>query len=204
MMTTTTTAWSTSPGMCTIMPIILIISSYMRRPATQPPAPAASAAPDSPLPLAWASFHTVQLADQPRLPWNWQLQGKTTDGYTAVRQGKWWSSLQTANGERNLSHIGRIMETELGEQLHGEDRCLACEEGGWECWAYSRVGAQQVHKPGDTCARCRVRARPGGCSISKRAKPKPRRVLPAPPLRPLLPKGPQPPPPGARGMGLMV
>lgn len=119
-------------------------------------------------------YDNSQVADQPRLPWAWATQGKTSDVYTPVERGKWWSMHQkeldslTQSKRRDFGHIGRIMETELGEQFLGEERCSACQANGKECWVYSREGAQQVKRPGDTCARCRFAARSGGCSLSKR------------------------------------
>jgi hypothetical protein len=90
-----------------------------RSPPSPSPTPAPVPVPEpepalAPLPLAWADFQTAQLADQQCLPWNWLLHGKVTAEYTPVVPGKWWSSLP-ATSERNTSHIGRIMETELGE-----------------------------------------------------------------------------------------
>lgn len=76
----------------------------------------------------------------------------------------------SANKRRDFSHIGRIMETELGQELQGKERCSACQANSQECWIYSQRGAQQISRPGDTCARCRVAARPGGCSLSKRGQ----------------------------------
>lgn len=70
------------------------------------------------------------------------------------------------------------METELGEQLHGKDRCAACQSHDEECWVYSKKGSQQVSRPGDACARCGLVARAGGCSLSKRRK---RQQPPSPP-----------------------
>jgi hypothetical protein len=93
------------------------------------------------------------------------------------------------------------METELGEQLFGEGRCLACQSRDEECWVYSEKGIAQVSKAGSTCARCRVTARPGGCSLSKRRAPARKPLPPAPSLQPLF-KGLPPPPPGAGGLGI--
>ena len=71
---------------------------------------------------------------------------------------------------RQFSHIGRIMETELGVQLDAEHACTQCKQLGEECWVYSSNGRKQIRHPGDTCARCRVIARQGGCSVSSRRK----------------------------------
>jgi hypothetical protein len=171
-----------------------------RSSATPSPPPAPVPAPAA-VQNAYAAWATAQLADQPRLPWSWG-PGKVTTEYAPVVRGKWWSpgNLPASTSVRNTSHIGRIMETELGERLPAGRRCSACADGGEECWVYSVMGARQVRHPGDTCARCRVAARSGGCSISTR-KQVPRKGSPAPPpLRSLLPKGPPPPPPGASGV----
>lgn len=104
---------------------------------------------------------------------------------------------------RDFGHIGRIMETELGQQLLREERCSACRANGQECWVYSKKGVQQVSRPGDTCARCRVAARSGGCSLSKRKR---RDRLP-PLLGPRSLAAYKPfggPPPGAGGSGISV
>jgi hypothetical protein len=76
----------------------------------------------------WGFDHS-QIADQYRLPWIWSLRGKSKESYTPVAVCKWWShtaaelSAITPNKRRDISHIGRIMETELSEQLHGDKRC---------------------------------------------------------------------------------
>lgn len=109
------------------------------------------------------------------------------------------------NKRRDFGHIGRIMERELGQKLLGEERCLACQDNNEECWVYSQDGAQQVSRPGDTCARCRVTARPGGCSLSRRRR-KDKQPEPAPGLRsiaPYTPFGGSPPGPGG-GSGVAV
>jgi hypothetical protein len=101
---------------------------------------------------------------------------------------------------KDWGHIGRIMETELGERLQGDRRCAVCQERDEECWVYSEKGAQQVSRPGSTCARCRVAARAGGCSLSTR-RPSRRRSPPPPGPRSLAPGG---PPPGAGGGAVAV
>ena len=120
-----------------------------------------------------------------RLPWNWQPRGKTSEHYSPRLRGKWWffeeEELARASSKKraDYGHMGRIMETELGEQLFGEDRCNACKSNRQECWRYSQLGAQQVSRPGDACARCRYVARAGGCSLSKLSK---RKTKQRPPL----------------------
>ncbi len=83
------------------------------------------------------------------------------------------------------------METELGERLSGEDRCTACQDAGEECWVYSKRGSRQVSRPGGACTRCRVVARPGGCSNSKRKRkcPKDLSLADRPVYRALVPSG---------------
>ncbi|EEH06946.1 conserved hypothetical protein [Histoplasma capsulatum G186AR] len=169
-----------------------------------------------PPPSSSGSFSPLFFAEEgvPLEPINWQasqdgvgiwLMSKSSSTYQPQESGKWWSVSHeefqcfSPQKQRVWGHIGRIMETELGEQLLGEDRCAACQENGEECWAYSEKGRAQIAKPGDSCSRCRVAARKGGCSISKR-KPKDPRT--SPPSRPhqLLPKGPPPPPPGSSAL----
>ena len=41
---------------------------------------------------------------------------------------------------KDWGHIGRIMETELGERLLGDRRCTACQERDEECWVCSEKG----------------------------------------------------------------
>ncbi len=131
-------------------------------------------------PFSKTAFARAQVADQPRLPWAWRAHGKTNAEYTPVVSGKWWSrEEEELSGlgpakRRDFGHIGRIMETELGEMLVGRNRCTACQEADQECWVYSKMGSQQVSRPGDSCARCRVAARPGGCSHSKRKRKSPK------------------------------
>ena len=154
-------------------------------------------------------FDHAQVADQARLPWAWATRGKTDEQYTQAVAGKWWSvgeeelEAMPLNKRRDFGHIGRIMETELGQQLLGDKRCSACRANGQECWVYSPKGAQQVRRPGDTCARCRVAARAGGCSLSKRRRRD--RSPPAPGPRSLAAYKPfGGPPPGAGGSGIAV
>ncbi|KAL3424704.1 hypothetical protein PVAG01_03985 [Phlyctema vagabunda] len=147
----------------------------------------------------------AEIADQARVPWSWNLRGKATTTYAPSVTGKWWSRSEdklgalTASKRRDLSHIGRIMETELGEQVLGRQRCAACQRLNQECWRYSDKGAQQISRPGDACARCRLASRPGGCSLSKR-RPIEKHLPPASDPRRLLPfGGPNSSPPGPAG-----
>src|SRR6266536_1450291 len=108
-----------------------------------------------------------------------------------------------ASGERrDFGHIGRIMETELGEKLEGEGLCATCQAADEECWVYSKKGAKQVKKCGSTCTLCRVAGGSGSYSLSRRR----RRHTPSPPpprgFAALRPAG--SPPPGAGSSGITV
>jgi hypothetical protein len=175
--------------------------------------PALPLPPPPPAPLDQAGFDRAQRADAVRLPWAWAPQGKSTEPYAPAATGKWWSHSEGELGglgggkRRDVGHIGRIMETELGEQLLGDRRCAACQQRDEECWVYSLKGAQQVSRPGDTCARCRLAARPRGCSLSKRKPARRDRSPPAPGPRSLAfnkPGGGPPPPSGPGGSGIAV
>ncbi len=175
-----------------------------------PPPSSGSPSLSQPAPLSQAGFDAAQLADQPRLPWAWAPHGKANEVYTPVVSGKWWSRSErelAALGQekrRDWAHIGRIMETELGEKLEGSGRCTACQQRGEECWVYSKKGAQQVSRPGSTCARCRVAARKGGCSVSTRKPSAPRSPPPPGPRSLAAYKSLGGPPPGAGGSAVAV
>lgn len=98
------------------------------------------------------------------------------------------------------------METELGQQLKGDERCSTCRARDQEYWVYSKKGAQQVSRPGDTCARCCVTAQSGGCSWSTQKRPPNCRRLPLPPGPGSIGanKPPGGPPPGPSGGGVTV
>ncbi|KAL0255099.1 hypothetical protein SLS55_009628 [Diplodia seriata] len=144
-----------------------------KRPVSSAPSPAAGLARTE---HARTEYARTQIADQPRIPWHWSAD-KCSAPYTPVVRDKWWSDLldiplnrTNANRRRVVTNACRIMELELGEQKLGDARCDSCRARGFECWVYSREGAAQVSKPGDACARCRVRTQKGGCSLSKRKK----------------------------------
>jgi len=152
----------------------------------------------------WAAYNQ---ANTDRLGWGWSPI-RSTAAYVPAVAGKWWTSggspeIRQRRG-RVADHVGRIMETELGERREGNGRCTACQANGEECWFYSTKGSQQIAKPGDACACCRWAARK--CSGSKRQpaqKKRPRSRLPPPrPLQPYWPGG--GPPPGAGGDGIMA
>ncbi|KAE8154845.1 hypothetical protein BDV25DRAFT_147091 [Aspergillus avenaceus] len=174
-------------------------------PAVADPSPESANQPVS----SEAEFWAAQRADQPRLPWRWDPTGeKNSQPYTPAIAGKWWSrsedmlSAMSKNQRSDFSHVGRIMETDLGQQLHGDNRCSLCVEKGVECWVYSDIGAKQIKFPGSTCARCRLLKHRKGCSLSTRAS-KSKRLQGNPPMRiirHLVPKDGGPPPPEASGI----
>ena len=141
--------------------------------------------------------------------WNWSTIGrKTREVYVPLSVGKWWYGFwQECKGtpelEMRSSHISRIMESELGATLTGENACDECRAEGAECRVYSEKGRAQVWHPGSACARCRSRGpKDGGCSVSKR-RPNRRDPPDRPPPRNLKPH-PGGPGPGAGGVGIMV
>ncbi|EED17871.1 hypothetical protein TSTA_116600 [Talaromyces stipitatus ATCC 10500] len=139
-----------------------------------------------------STFDQADIADQPRLPWNWTAFGtKTKEVYEPTAVGKWWYMWAQENRDspRVASNIGRIMETELGVQRIGADRCTRCQIQGLECWVYSVKARFQVNNPGSACARCRADPACMGCSLSQRSKKRKGSPLPPPPPRLLLPKG---------------
>lgn len=137
-------------------------------------------------------FDQAQVANQPRLPWNWSHAGtKTKEHYEPTTVGKWWWVWAQENRESLpvISNLGRIMETELGEQRFGENRCKRCQIEDLECWVYSQRAIYQVCNLGSACTRCRTEPRNMGCSLSKQT-PKKRKMRPPTPPAPrlLLPK----------------
>lgn len=88
-----------------------------------------------------------------------------------------------AKDRHSFSHLARIMETDLGKQLFGEDRCSACRQREQECWVYVDDAATQINYACGSCARCR--AGRGRCSKSKRVS----KLESKPPTKPI-PAGP--------------
>ncbi|KAK2804569.1 hypothetical protein FQN51_001770 [Onygenales sp. PD_10] len=84
-----------------------------------------------------ANWQCAQRADQQRRSWEW-VRAKVNSSYAPQEPYKWWSKTEedfarrTAKAQRSCSHIGRIMEMELGQKLLGEDRCMACQAEGWK------------------------------------------------------------------------
>jgi hypothetical protein len=91
-----------------------------------------------------------------------------------ITKGKWWfrseEELRSLSRQqrRRVMNAARIMETTLGEQRFGKDRCSKCEAQGYECWIYSDRGRAEVGKANVICARCRI-SNNGSCSFSARA-----------------------------------
>jgi hypothetical protein len=136
-------------------------------------------------------FDQAQIADQPRLPWTWSAAGtKTKKPYEPTAVGKWWWAWAQENKDdiRIISNIARIMETELGEQRFGKEKCMRCQVEGLECWIYTQKANYQVLYPGTACARCRAEPRGMGCSLVIRKNKRRTSPPPAPPPRLLLPK----------------
>ncbi|TEY25590.1 hypothetical protein BOTCAL_1275g00010 [Botryotinia calthae] len=123
------------------------------------------------------AFEEMQKGCAVRRPWPWS-NVKSKGLYPPTQQHKWWYvsgsdwDKATPDKQRDFSHIARIMELEIGEQLPEEERCAFCRGRGFECWVYSSQGLQQVTRPGSTCARCRWVAHRGGCSLSTRVQHK--------------------------------
>ncbi|KAK8180073.1 uncharacterized protein BKA78DRAFT_383776 [Phyllosticta capitalensis] len=107
------------------------------------------------------------IADQPRIRHEWSGR-KTKSVYKDIIPGKWWSGKKMSYDRYNS--VGRIMETDLGEQRHGNARCERCVEKDRECWTYSKAAEAQIRVPGSACARCR--SEPAKCSLSTRGKRK--------------------------------
>lgn len=143
--------------------------------------------------LQQSDLEKRQIADQPRLTWNWSI-GKSREPYEPQVLHKWWSpgimwvdpslatntahSLVCRGHKGNVDkwapryrHIARIMETELGEQVHGDNRCTRCVRRGYECWRYSATGGDQIDHPGFKCARCRAAGRNTECSSESTRRP---------------------------------
>ena len=137
------------------------------------------------LSLSQNAYEQSQVADQERIDWAWRLIGKVREMYRPVVNGKWWFRTEVEwsemkmNKRHDFSHIGRIMETELGKKLADGDRCVVCRSLNQECWVYTLKGAQQISRPGSACARCRVAPRAGGCSLSTRTPQRNEPILPS-------------------------
>lgn len=121
--------------------------------------------PSQPLMSSLKSKRRGDISDNPRLDWDPDLL-PLHGTYVPQLAGKWWTRSSTDvhnmrdDRRARISHVGRIMETVLGEQLSGDNRCAQCIKCDDECWVYSsqirqtRLGANL----GPSCARCRKTA----------------------------------------------
>lgn len=141
------------------------------------------------------------MADQPRVLTDWPLSGRALDqNYIPTATGKWWNAWAKENSDKPkiISHVGRIMETDIGMQLFGDQRCTRCQLLDQECWIYNPEYIQRVKYAGTNCARCRAIPVHYGCSHAKR-KRNGEPSFASSPDRPvyLLPRGPDRSDPGA-------
>lgn len=137
-------------------------------------------------------FLAAQVADQTRIEWNWShARSKNNEPYHPTVESKWWfhwaeERIETAGWNNHITHVGRIMETDLGMQLFDTERCTACRLDGTECWVYSDRARPQVRHPGSAYTRCRAKGPMSrGCSVATRRSAKKRVEEPCP-------SGPQP------------
>jgi hypothetical protein len=112
-----------------------------------------------------------------RLPWVPEPGvPKTAARWKHREQGRWYFISEAEYEARGTAaravsdHIGLIMETTLGEQRVGDQRCQHCKDNDEECWVYTDLAMRMVKYALPTCARCREVAVKGGCSFSKRKK----------------------------------
>ncbi|KAF2024853.1 hypothetical protein EK21DRAFT_117369 [Setomelanomma holmii] len=164
------------------------------------PAPQETALPSTgglhPEELGSQAHHRwIQSAPTTRLPWAPEPGvPKTVPRHSHREQGRWYftseAAYEAADGpDRKVSdHIGLIMETTLGEQRLGDQRCEHCQEDDLQCWVYTREAMKMVSRASTTCARCRFTPRKGGCSFSTRKQSGRVEKQPAR-QRPLAPKG---------------
>ncbi|KAF7596457.1 hypothetical protein BBP40_001764 [Aspergillus hancockii] len=102
-------------------------------PLAAPPSSSASLAPLSPLPdppspsTTSAQVSSSEIADQPRIEWP-RSHEKSRQNYFPTCINKWWyrprAEIESmlSNRRNKVFHIARIMETDLGVQLFGEDK----------------------------------------------------------------------------------
>jgi hypothetical protein len=79
--------------------------------------------------MTQVQFDLAQLANQSRVPWLWSAT-KTDEPYQPQADGKWWYewALAYQGSQAVVSSVRRIMETDLGIQFFGDDRCTRCIE----------------------------------------------------------------------------
>ncbi|KAK2808155.1 hypothetical protein FQN50_004896 [Emmonsiellopsis sp. PD_5] len=80
-----------------------------------------------------ANRQRAQRADQQHHSWEW-VGARVDSSYVPLEPYKWWSKTQVdfarcaPKTQRSCSHIGQIMETELGHEPLGEDSDIAFNE----------------------------------------------------------------------------
>lgn len=115
-----------------------------------------------PAPPSQQATSNPQAADQARIPF---VASNDCVYYCPVTVGKWWyrSGAEIhALGPKlrcTASHIGRIMETTLGERKSYQDSCQSCRNHFQECWTFTWEGGQQIKNSGKSCVRCRATGR---------------------------------------------
>ncbi|KAF7880217.1 hypothetical protein EAF00_012056 [Botryotinia globosa] len=84
------------------------------------------------------AFKEMQKGCVVRRPWFWSAV-KSKGLYPPAQQHKWWYvsgsdwDKATPDKQRDFSHIARIMESEIGEQLLEKEKCAFCRDCGFEC-----------------------------------------------------------------------
>ena len=87
--------------------------------------------------------------------------------------GRWYDPRQLhgrgsrSDGVRRAENAVQLMlETDWGEQRHGEDVCDRCRANGHECWGFTQQAMKWVAYATPVCARCKVKKKSDGCSSS--------------------------------------
>ncbi|KAF2671798.1 hypothetical protein BT63DRAFT_422312 [Microthyrium microscopicum] len=63
------------------------------------------------------------------------------------------------------------METELGEERIGDDRCNCCLDKDRRCWVYTERAKREIANPGERCVECRLKVKGTACSFITRFGP---------------------------------
>ncbi|KAI8930670.1 hypothetical protein NX059_012279 [Plenodomus lindquistii] len=120
---------------------------------------------------------TTQQARTKRTPWV-HTRGKYSGHHVHEETDLWYGVTEDEYSRRPKArkavadHIGRIMETDLGRQHFGDQRCSHCAEKDWECWSYTEYGQDAIRNGTATCTRCRFHLK--NCSLCPRAAAKKR------------------------------
>jgi hypothetical protein len=124
------------------------------------------------------------LALEARRPWrwSWEVGKQPTEHWRHREVGRWWYISEAAyekmphNEQLIADDIGRIMESDLGQKLEGDNACSECQVEGYECWVYS----PEVFKEGElrysgfACARCRASLNSDQCDALQNKTPQAR------------------------------